>query len=291
MSILHEGMHRMSRFLLALVLAAALPLTARAASATDQQELVDRATLAAQDVLTTLDGANAQSLLRRSRAVVICPRVFKASFLFGAEGGGCVLLARGGGGSWSAPAFYSMGAGSFGLQAGLQDAEVMMIVQTDRGLRSVMDTQFKLGAGASVALVTIGGGIEGATPASFSADIVAYARTRGLFLGVSLQGSMLSSDSKADEAYYGQPVGPSDIVVQMRVNNPGADPLRSLLMRYGAPAPAAPARNYAPQGGYQGGYYRQQPAYQQPADGYASSYPASQPGPVSLSPVQQQPLR
>ncbi|HTR18201.1 MAG TPA: lipid-binding SYLF domain-containing protein [Acetobacteraceae bacterium] len=265
----------MTRFLLALFLAASLPLTARAATAAGQQELVDRATLAAQDVLTTLDGATAQRMLRHSRAVLICPRVFKAGFLFGAEGGGCVLLARGGGGSWSAPAFYSMGAGSFGLQAGIQDAEVMMVIQTERGLRSVMDSQFKFGAGASVALVTIGGGIEGATPASFSADIVAFARTRGLFVGVSLQGSMLSSDSEGDEVYYGQPVGPSDIVVQMRVNNPGADPLRTVLMRYGGSGPAAamPAAGSYP-----------------PTEQPVAAFPPAQPGPVSLAPVQEQSL-
>lgn len=213
-----------------------LPIAAHAVTPQDQQQLVDRATLAAQEVLDDNEGHDARAMLPRARAVMICPRIFHAGFLFGGEGGGCVLLARGGQGSWSSPAFYSVGGGSFGLQAGIQDAEVMMMILTDNGLRSVMDSQFRLGANASVALVTIGGGVEGATTTNLNADIVAFARTRGLFAGVSIQGSVMSSDSGGDQAYYGQPVGPVDIVMAMRVSNPAADPLRGVLMRYGAAA-------------------------------------------------------
>ncbi len=240
--------------LCALAFAAAAPQGARAADAADQQELVDRATLAVGEVLSDREGAEARDLLPQSRAVMVCPRVFRAGFLFGGEGGGCVLVARGGQGSWSSPAFYRMGGGSFGLQVGIQDAEIVMMIRTDQGLRAVMDSQFRIGANASVALVTIGGGVEGATSVALNADIVAFARTRGLFAGVSLQGSVMSSDSEGDEVYYGQPVGPIDIVRAMRVNNPGADPLRAALMRAGAPPVQAyaaapgygPEANYAP---------------------------------------------
>jgi lipid-binding SYLF domain-containing protein len=236
-----------------LILLAGLFLTpvthAFAETAQDQQALVDRATLAAQEVLNDDQGHDARDMLPRARAVMICPRVFRAGFLFGGEGGGCVLLARGGQGSWSAPAFYSVGGGSFGLQAGIQDAEVMMMILTTNGLRSVMDSQFRLGANASVAVVTVGGGVEGATTTNLNADIVAFARTRGLFAGVSLQGTVMSSDSGGDAIYYGQPVGPVDILMAMRATNPAADPLRAVLMRYGtpnAPPPIPPAAYYPP---------------------------------------------
>jgi lipid-binding SYLF domain-containing protein len=248
-----------------LALAAALLLAPAAAIADTpqgQQELVDRATLAAQEVLDGAQGNDARNLLPRSRAVMICPRVFRAGFLFGGEGGGCVLLARGGGGSWSAPAFYSVGGGSFGLQAGIQDAEVMMFILTSNGLRAVMDSQFRVGADASVAVVTVGGGVEGATTTNLNADIVAFARTRGLFAGVSLQGSVMSSDSEGDALYYGQPVGPVEIVMAMRVNNQAADPLRAVLMRYGTPGgvpPAPPPTAYYP------------PPPSQPPMGYAAA--------------------
>jgi lipid-binding SYLF domain-containing protein len=247
------------------------PQDAQAANAQDQQELVDRATLAVGEVLSDREGEQARDLMPRARAVMICPRVFRAGFLFGGEGGGCVLVARGGQGTWSSPAFYSMGGGSFGLQAGIQDAEIVMMILTDAGLRAVMDTQFRVGADASVALVTIGGGVEGATSVALNADIVAFARTRGLFAGVSLQGSVMNSDSEGDEAYYGQPVGPIDIVRAMRVNNPGADPLRAALMRTGAAQSYAAAPPPPPPPGY--GYPTQPDPYA-PPPGYAAGGPA-----------------
>ena len=249
-----------------------------------QQELVDRATLALGEVLNPDDGGQARSVLPNARAVMICPRVFRAGFLFGGEGGGCVLLARGGQGTWSAPAFYSMGGGSFGLQAGIQDAEIVMMIMTQQGLRAVMDSQFRLGADASVALVTVGGGVEGATAMALNADIVAFARTRGLFAGISLQGSVMSSDSEGDQVYYGQPVGPIDIVMAMRATNPAADPLRAALMRYSAPP--APVHTYVPPpqayngpGGYPPppGYGQQAyapPMQDAPQQGYAAGGPA-----------------
>ena len=251
------------------------PGEAGAVTAQGQQELVDRATLAAQEVLESPDDNGARNLLAKARAVMICPRVFRASFLFGGEGGGCVLLARGGEGSWSAPAFYSMGGGSFGFQAGIQDAEVVMLILTDNGLRAVMDNQFRLGGTASVALVTVGAGVEGATTTALNADIVAFARTRGLFAGVSLQGSVMSTDSEGDQVYYGQPVGAVDIVRAMRVNNPGADPLRAILMRYGAPAPQRQT-------------YAAAPAYSAPPE--APSAPAVAYAPPGPAPVQQESL-
>jgi lipid-binding SYLF domain-containing protein len=257
----------------ALIAVAMAPRTAAAASAQDQQELVDRATLAVGEVLSDREGQQARNLLPQARAVMICPRVFRAGFLFGGEGGGCALVARGGQGSWSSPAFYAMGGGSFGLQVGIQDAEIVMMILTDVGLRAVMDSQFRLGADASVALVTIGGGVEGATTAALNADIVAFARTRGLFAGVSLQGSVMSSDSAGDEAYYGSEVGPVDIVKAMRVSNPGADPLRAALMRAGAP----PAQTYAAGPGYA----PPDQGYSPPPQGFAAGGP---------SPVQSQSL-
>ena len=240
---------RARRPIFALVLMAGLlsgllaPGAARAQSA--QQALVDRATLTVQDVFGGDNGNNdAANLLRRARGVMICPRLFKASFFFGGQGGGCVLLGRDGAGSWSAPAFYSLGSGSFGLQIGIQDSELVMIILTEKGLNAVMDSQFKFGADASVAIATIGAGIEGATTTAVGADIVAFSRARGLFAGVSLSGTSLATDTDWNRAYYGQALAARQIVVQMSANNPGADPLRAALMRYGtpgAPAPLAPA--------------------------------------------------
>ena len=172
-------------------------------------------------------------MLGRARAVMICPRVFKAGFFFGGEGGACVLLARAGNGTWSYPAFYGMGSGSFGLQIGIQDAQFVMLIMTEKGLRAILDSQFKLGADASLAIATIGAGIQGSTTAAFGADIIAFSQTRGLYGGVSIEGSLMGQRSEANRAYYGRDMGTRQIVIDMQASNPGADPLRDVLTRYG----------------------------------------------------------
>jgi lipid-binding SYLF domain-containing protein len=225
----------MIRVRFALAVAACIAAAPQLAHAqAEQQELVDRATLAAQDMLNDHDGHDAQTVLRQARAVMICPRVFRAGFLFGGQGGDCVLVARDGNGSWSSPAFYGMGSGSFGFQAGLQDSEVMMMILTDRGLRAVMDDQFKIGADAGATFVEWGGGIEGATTGAIGADIVGFTRSRGLFAGIALSGSILSTHSDWNRAYYGKEEAAQQIVISMDANNPGASPLREVLGRYGS---------------------------------------------------------
>ncbi|MDB5314433.1 MAG: putative rane associated protein [Rhodospirillales bacterium] len=213
----------------------------------DQQSIVDRATLTVQDIMGYERNAeNALSLLRRARAVMICPRLFRAGFIFGGEGGDCVLVARDGAGSWSSPAFYTMGSGSVGLQIGIQDAQVMMMILTDRGLNAMLDSQFKVGGDASVSFAHLGVGIEGSTTAAAGADIVTLARSRGLYAGLSLEGSLLRSQSTWNQSYYGRDLAARQIVVAMEAHNPGSDPLRSMLIRYsqqaqtGTATPALP---------------------------------------------------
>ena len=240
----------------------------------DPQQLVDRATLAAQDMLNDRNGTDAQAVLRRARAAIICPRVLRAGFVFGGEGGACVLVARAGGGSWTAPAFYALGGASFGFQAGVQDAEVMLLIMNDRGLNAVLDSQFTLGADATGTFVELGGGIEGATTAALRADIVGFTRSRGLYAGISLNGSLLSAQSELNRAYYGRPIGAQQIVVGVEVSNPGADPLREVLTRYGAQAGGPPVAS--------------RPALPAPTSAYAPDQ--ASPGAGGLTPVQQQAL-
>ena len=254
-----------------------LPGVARAQS--DQQQLVDRSTLALQDLLGESDPLNAVGMLRRARAVMVCPRVFKAGFFFGGEGGGCVLAARDASGSWSYPAFYAMGSGSFGLQIGIQDAQFTMMILTDKGLSAVLDNQFKIGGDASIAVAMFGAGVQGDTTAGFGADIVAFTQARGLYGGITLQGSVMAPRTEWNQAYYGQPLGARQIVIQMQASNQGADPLRQVLTRYGAVAPAEAAAAMPPP-----------PA----GPGMAGPPPGSQPTPLTPPPgsgaVQQQSL-
>jgi lipid-binding SYLF domain-containing protein len=206
-----------------------------AGSQAQQQALVDRATLTVQEMLSdnTAPARDAANRLRAARAIVICPQLFRAGFIFGGEGGACVLVGRDGAGSWSSPAFFGIGSGSVGLQAGLQDSQVMIMVMNDRALNALLSSQFTLGADASLAVATIGGGIGAGTTTAVGPDLVTYTRARGLFAGVTLEGSVLSSREEQNRAYYGQAASARQITVDMAAHNPGADPLRSVLMRFG----------------------------------------------------------
>ncbi len=222
-------------FVKSLMAAALLALPCNAAMAATatmekEQNLVDRATLAVRDIFS---GAKSTSKITRylaqARGVIVCPSVFRMSIAFGGGSGGCVLLTRDARGSWSDPAFYTIATANFGLQLGMQDAEIMMFVMTDNGVQSLLDSQFKFGADAGTSFASSGSGIESGTAGSHNTDIMGIQKSKGLFAGAALGGSKLKVNSPANRAYYSQVVGPEDIVISMRVNNPGADPLRSAL--------------------------------------------------------------
>jgi SH3 domain-containing YSC84-like protein 1 len=272
------------------LLAVAAPALAWAQS--NVQALVDRSTLAIEDMMAPGASDQAQSMLQRARAVLVCPQVFEAGFIVGGSGGKCVLVARAANGTWSYPAFYSIGSASVGLQLGLKDSEIVLMVMTNRGLDALLASQFKFGADASAVVATVGGGVQGATTTAAGADIVGFTKARGAFVGLSLQGSVLTALPEWDQAYYGRPADASAIVLRMAASNPGADPLREVLTRYGSTAPAAQA------GGY-GSPPPNEPPPNAPPPGYgAPGYapPAGEPAggqPVPLAPgtaIQQQSL-
>lgn len=232
------------RRLVASTMLLATGLTALPAMATStQQALVDRATLAVQDIFQgTTPNSRAQRYLAKARAVMVCPSVFRMSIVFGGAGGGCLLLSRDARGSWSDPAFYTLSSASMGLQLGVESSELMFFVMSDRGLQALLDSQFKFSAGASASFANMGSGIESGSAGASNTDILALQKSSGLFAGASLGGSKLTIDSGANRAFYNQPVGPEDIVISMRVNNTGADPLRRVLMQVVQQQSATPAQ-------------------------------------------------
>jgi lipid-binding SYLF domain-containing protein len=203
----------------------------RAMAQTDQQSLVDRATLSVQEMLSDNSNPDARNLLRDAKGVMVCPRVFKAGFILGGQGGSCVMVGHANGG-WSSPAFYGLGSGSIGFQIGVEDSQIIFIIRTQKGLQALMDSQFKFGANAGVAVATIGAGVSGATTAALRADIVAFAKSRGLYAGISLDGSIISQRTDWNSAYYGQPLSPQQIVLNGQGQNPGAEPLKEMLNRF-----------------------------------------------------------
>ena len=217
---------RRTHLTLAAALAASMILAAdpAARAASDEQSTVNHALGTLQDLEGDKEFGNAKQLLRRARAVLIAPRIFKAGFFFGGEGGQAVLMTRGAHG-WSDPAFYTVASASFGLQIGAQQSEMIMFIMSDKALRALMRDKFKIGANAGVAVATLGSTVEGATTANVGADIVVWASSSGAYAGISLDGTLVQPNGKDNANYYGRPVTVSDIVVLRRARNPAAAPL------------------------------------------------------------------
>jgi lipid-binding SYLF domain-containing protein len=222
----------MKRLLLAACLAAA-GLAPAAARAESPQHEVDSATLAIESLLDTPEHTQAEDVLRHARAVVVCPNIFRAGFFFGGEGGGCVMSARKADGGWTDPAFYTVGSGSFGLQIGVQNAQVMMFIMTEGGLNALLSSQVKLGADAGLTVATLGAGVNGSMSTAYNADILTIAKSQGLYGGISVSGSVFAQDSDAEQSYYGAPLDARSIVIGQQGHNQGANPLRAELVRFG----------------------------------------------------------
>ncbi|MEO8559246.1 MAG: lipid-binding SYLF domain-containing protein [Rhodospirillales bacterium] len=218
--------------LAATVIGLGLAATAPAMADAERQALVNDATKTATTLITGPDFPDVARLLPRAKAVVIFPNMVQAGFIVGGAGGRGVMLVRTGPNRWSYPAFYFLGAGSVGFQIGAKVSESILIVLTDKGLNALLQDKFKFGAEAGVTVVSLGAGVGGSTTTAAGADIVAYAKSVGLFAGGALEGSYVSPDSDWNKLYYGGAPTNRSILFDGRFSNPGAEPLRSLLSRY-----------------------------------------------------------
>ncbi len=224
-------MKRFGIFLMVAAIAAAAP----AMAATEQEELVEKARFTIEKLAAHSEfGANVQNYLGQAKAVLVIPNLLKGGFILGGEGGSGVLLARAASGEWSYPAFFTMGAGSIGLQFGAQASELLLIVLTDKGLTSILDRQVKVGGEINAAMGPIGGGMEAATAGSLGTDIISYSIAKGVFIGGSIEGAVVAKRDDWNQGYYKDDTAtPRGIVLEGRFGNPQADVLRQSLVTIG----------------------------------------------------------
>ena len=207
--------------LLAVVLVAAPALSASAAD--DRQEaeqLVEKARFTLEDFMSDKNMDAFHDLVKKAKGIYIAPQVLKGAFIIGASGGTGVLLAwdekqK----SWAGPAFDTVGGASFGLQIGGQASEVILLAMTDRGVTALLANSLKLGADVGLAAGPVGAGAAAST-ANLSADILSFARSKGLYGGVSLDGAVMAVRGSLNDAYYGKKVAPTDILIRRTVSNP-----------------------------------------------------------------------
>jgi len=156
------------------------------------------------EILRIPDDSIPSNLLQDAQAIAVIPNVVKASFVVGGRRGRGLIAIRGADGTWSHPSFITLTGGSFGFQAGVQSADVILVFRSKRGVDSIVNGKFTLGADASVAAGPVGRSAQASTDEQLKAEIYSYSRARGLFAGVSLDGTRLGIDNKSNQETYGK---------------------------------------------------------------------------------------
>jgi lipid-binding SYLF domain-containing protein len=235
-----EGNDMLKRFT---TTAAALAITAIASgpvhAASDTEQIVTEAKYTVENMTGNKDfGPLVRDFLKNAEGVLILPQMIKGAVMIGGEGGSGVLLTRDKNGGWSYPAFYTLGGASYGLQIGGSSSQVMLLLMTQGGVDAILEgNPIKLGADLGIAAGPVGVGAEAGVTLE-SADIISYSLSKGAYIGISLEGTVIEPRESYNKDYYGAEVGTEAIVTGNRYVNHQADGLREAL-RVNASAPAA----------------------------------------------------
>ncbi len=187
-------------------------------AASKETERLENSGVVMEEIMNTPENIP-QEVLEKAECVIVFPSVLKLAIGFGGSYGRGAMVCRTGSGfsgPWGAPAMYALEGGSFGLQLGGQATDLVLLVMNPRGASAVIGSKVKLGAGASVAAGPKGRDAQAATDASLRAEILSYSRARGLFAGISLQGSTLRPDNDASAEIYGRKITARQIRIGQR---------------------------------------------------------------------------
>lgn len=193
------------RKILPLLCVVGLSVSASASSgkATLDQRL-ESSRIIINDIMNTPDQGIPGSIMKQATCVAVVPGLKKGAFIFGGQYGQGVVTCRTGHG-WSAPAFIRMAGGSFGLQIGGQDTDLVLVAVNDRGMQDLLSSKFKIGADAAAAAGPVGRNTQASTNLTLKSELLTYSRSRGVFAGIDLDGTVVSQNSDDTEIYYGSP--------------------------------------------------------------------------------------
>lgn len=204
---------RLVLFSLALSLLAA-PLKAQSSPAFEEIGRLDKSAVVLREITGAPDSRIPQNLLDRANCVAVVPTLLKGGFIFGGRYGKGVISCRSKiSNTWGPPSFFTVGGGSFGLQIGGKATDLVMLIMNERGVEKLLVSKFTLGGDASAAGGPVGREAAAMTDAQMNAQILTYSRSRGLFAGVSLDGSVIKSDSNAIRRFYGKDTTARKILV------------------------------------------------------------------------------
>jgi len=204
----------------ALVLPALL-VTPPASAQGEQQKLVSDAQATLNNFMRDPDQTWIHQNIGKAKGLLIVPKIVKAGFIFGGSGGRAVLVARSGQ-TWVGPAFYDLATASVGFQAGVEVSEAVIVVMTDKGLNSLMASTFKIGGDASVSAGPVGAGAK----STVTTDLVSFTRSKGVYGGLNLDGTVVHANADSNGAYYGaKSILPPDIIIRKTYKSEKAAPL------------------------------------------------------------------
>jgi lipid-binding SYLF domain-containing protein len=193
-------------------------------NAKDEKNRLENAGTVMQEILDIPDDIP-QDLLDKARCVVVMPSVLKAAFVVGGSYGRGTMVCRTGkefSGPWGAPAMYALEGGSFGLQIGGEATDFVILVMNNRGVDSLLHSKVKLGADASIAAGPKGRTASADTDAYMRSEMLSYSRSRGVFAGISLEGSTLRPDDDANHRLYGPDASAAKIITEPKTDAPEA---------------------------------------------------------------------
>lgn len=192
------------------------------------QGIVDKARVTFNNFMRDENYTWLHQNMKEAKGLLIIPQVLKAGFFIGGSGGTGVLVVKDEKkGDWSQPAFYTVGSVTFGLQIGGEAAEVIMMVMSQKAIDSLLASSFKLGGDTSIALGPVGIGAKG----DVTSDFISFAKSKGIYAGLNLEGSVVDVRDSLNKAYYGRAVSPMDIIVKRDVNNSSSDDLRDTIKK------------------------------------------------------------
>jgi SH3 domain-containing YSC84-like protein 1 len=206
-------------------------LTAVLYAANKEQERLENCGVVMQEIMNVPDNIP-QEVMEKAECVIVFPTVLKAAFVVGASYGRGAMVCRTGehfSGRWGAPAMFALEGGSVGFQIGGQATDLVLLIMNERGADSILSSKVKLGGDASVAAGPVGRDASADTDAYMRSEILSYSRTRGLFAGVSLEGSTLRPDDDATQDVYGRKLTAREIVIGGKVGVPEGRHLIAVL--------------------------------------------------------------
>jgi len=196
---------------------------------TNSEQLVNQSVKTLSTFKKRADLETLPGHLKEAAGIAIFPAVYKAGFIAAAEGGNGILIAKRKDGTWGYPAFYTLASGSWGFQFGGQKSAIILIIRNSGAVESIIDDQGKISLEMNVTAGNVGTGMEGSITTNLAADIIGFSDSKGIYSGISVEGSAFIRRKDLNQEYYETMVTPTEIILKNKVINQHADLLRRNL--------------------------------------------------------------